>query len=151
MPAAVVLTPSAAAELRRLAAAAYPDEGCGVLVGAAGEALRVTAVTSGTNLAARAHDRFELDPLDILHAEREARSARLEVVGFWHSHPDHPAVPSGLDTERAWPDYLYVIASTSARGAGDVRGWVLSPEGDGFREVAMDGAAAGAAPAGADA
>ena len=149
MSPAVVLSPPAVAELRRLAVAAYPDEGCGVLVGATGATLQVTAVTCGSNLAARARDRFELDPLDILHAERQARRAGLDVVGFWHSHPDHPAEPSGLDTERAWPDYLYVIVSTSARGTGDLRGWILSPDGDGFREVRM-GEVAPAPPVRAD-
>lgn len=138
----VVLGASAAAELRRLAVAAYPQEGCGVLVGTGGEAPAVASVTAGRNLADRARDRFELDPLAVLHAEREARAAGLDVVGFWHSHPDHPAIPSRLDTERAWPEYLYVIVSTSAGGAGELRGWVLSSEGDGFREVEMAGTAA---------
>ncbi|HEV7466872.1 MAG TPA: Mov34/MPN/PAD-1 family protein, partial [Candidatus Dormibacteraeota bacterium] len=79
-----------------------------------------------------------------LRAERGAREAGLEVLGFWHSHPDHPAVPSRLDTERAWAEYLYVIVSSSAGGTGDVRGWRLLPGADGFGEVGMavDGVAA---------
>ncbi|MDB5064624.1 MAG: hypothetical protein JWM18_1058, partial [Chloroflexi bacterium] len=66
----MVLSPSAAAELRRLAASAYPSEGCGVLVGAVGAdgLLAVRSVTSGANLSARGRDRFELDPLAILRA-----------------------------------------------------------------------------------
>lgn len=142
----MVLSPAAAAELRRLAASAYPSEGCGVLVGALAPdgAASVVTVTSGANLAARGRDRFELDPLAILRAERGARDAGLEVLGFWHSHPDHPAVPSRLDTERAWAEYLYVIVSSSAGGTGDVRGWRLLPGGDGFGELdlATDGAGA---------
>ncbi|HEY0410975.1 MAG TPA: M67 family metallopeptidase [Candidatus Dormibacteraeota bacterium] len=149
MEAGVVLSPSAAAELRRLAASAYPSEGCGVLVGApgGGGALAVRSVTSGANLAARGRDRFELDPLAILRAERAARAAGLDVLGFWHSHPDHPAVPSRLDTERAWAEYLYVIVSSSADGTGDVRAWRLLPGAGGFAEVdmAVDGVATEAA------
>jgi proteasome lid subunit RPN8/RPN11 len=143
---------AAAAELRRLASAAYPQEGCGVLVGSAGEVATVVSVTAGANLAPRTRDRYELDPLEILRAEREARAAGLEVLGFWHSHPDHPAVPSRFDTERAWPDYLYVIASTTAEGTGDVRGWSLGGEGDGaaFGEVTVaEGASPLAPPAAA--
>jgi proteasome lid subunit RPN8/RPN11 len=146
MEAGVVLSPSAAAELRRLAASAYPSEGCGVLVGAVGAdgLLAVRSVTSGANLSARGRDRFELDPLAILRAERGAREAGLDVLGFWHSHPDHPAVPSRLDTERAWAEYLYVIVSSSADGTGDLRGWRLLPGAGGFGEldVAVDGVAA---------
>ena len=142
----VVLSPSAAAELRRLAASAYPSEGCGVLVGAVWPdgVLAVRSVTSGANLSARGHDRFELDPLAILRAERGARGAGLEVLGFWHSHPDHPAVPSRLDTERAWAEYLCVIVSSSADGTGDLRGWRLLPGAGGFGELGMavDGVAA---------
>ncbi len=146
MDVGVVLSPAAAAELRRLAASAHPSEGCGVLVGAAGAegVLAVRSVTSGRNLAPRGRDRFELDPLAILRAERAAREEGLEVLGFWHSHPDHPAVPSRLDTERAWAEYLYVIVSSTADGTGDVRGWRLLPGAAGFAELAMavDGVAA---------
>ncbi|HEY2705138.1 MAG TPA: M67 family metallopeptidase [Candidatus Dormibacteraeota bacterium] len=146
MEVGVVLSPTAAAEVRRLAASAYPDEGCGVLIGTAGtgEVLAVRSVTSGRNLAPRGRDRFELDPLAILRAERAAREEGLEVLGFWHSHPDHPAVPSRLDTERAWAEYLYVIVSSSAEATGEVRGWRLLPGAGGFAEVGMavDGVAA---------
>lgn len=150
---AVVVSAGAAADLRRLAAAAYPSEGCGVLVGvaaAAGGGVSVRSVSIGANLSSRGRDRYELDPLAIVRAEREARAAGLDVVGFWHSHPDHPAVPSRLDTERAWADYLYVIVSTSAAGAGDVRGWRLRDgDGEGFVEVSLAvGDAAPAAEAG---
>ena len=139
----VVFAAGVAVELRRLASAAYPSEGCGVLIGAAGDVLSVRSVTEGANLAARGRDRFELDPLAIVRAERWAREAGQEVLGFWHSHPDHPAVPSRLDTERAWQEYLYVIVSSSAEGTGAVRAWRLLPAGDGFVElsVAVDGVA----------
>jgi proteasome lid subunit RPN8/RPN11 len=141
--AGVVFAAGVAVELRRLASAAYPSEGCGVLIGAAGDVLSVRSVTAGANLASRGRDRFELDPLAIVRAERWAREAGQEVLGFWHSHPDHPAVPSRLDTERAWQEYLYVIVSSSADGTGAVRAWRLLPGGDGFGElsVAVDGVA----------
>ena len=145
MGAGVVMGPGTVAEVRRLAAAAYPSEGCGVLVGTGGDVVTVRSVTTAPNLSERGRDRYELDPLAILRAERAAREAGEEVLGFWHSHPDHPAVPSRLDTERAWPDYLYVIVSSTAEGTGDLRGWRLLPGDAGFGEVGVaagDGAAA---------
>ncbi|HET9051208.1 MAG TPA: M67 family metallopeptidase [Candidatus Dormibacteraeota bacterium] len=139
----VRLTGTVAAELRRLAAEAYPHEGCGVLVGSAGAPggdVAVLEATAGHNLRAdRARDRYELDPGDIVAAERSARARGLDIVGFWHSHPDHPARPSQVDTSRAWPDYVYVIAATSPAGAGDVRAWVLGGEGEGFLEAQVSG------------
>jgi proteasome lid subunit RPN8/RPN11 len=137
MGASVVFGPDAEAVLRDLAAAAYPLEGCGVLVGAvegAGEGARVSvrSVSGAANLSPRGRDRYELDPLAIVRAERAAREAGLDVVGFWHSHPDHPAVPSRLDTERAWADYLYVIVSTSPGGSLEVHAWRLAAGGGQF-------------------
>jgi proteasome lid subunit RPN8/RPN11 len=140
----VAATVAALSEIRRLAALAYPDEGCGVLVGAVeGGVTCVDAAHGGRNLRTdRARDRYELDPGDILRVERLARAAGADVVGFWHSHPDHPARPSGFDTERAWTDYVYVIISTTPSGTADLRAWMLDADGGPFSElpvVAVDG------------
>ena len=80
----------------------------------------------------RPRDRYELDPLDFLAAQRAAQSAGLEVVGVWHSHPDHAARPSETDRADAWPEWSYVIATVTERGADQVRSWRL--EGDEFHE-----------------
>jgi proteasome lid subunit RPN8/RPN11 len=128
-------------ELRRLAALSYPLEGCGILIGRlpgeAGEPLVVDAIPGRNLVQDRAHDRYELDPLDILAAERRARQHGMDVVGFWHTHPDHPAEPSRFDTERAWADYVYVICSTARPGVTDTRWWRLRGEGGEFVELAV--------------
>jgi proteasome lid subunit RPN8/RPN11 len=126
------LRPVASADLRRMAAAAYPDEGCGVLVGVRGaELVEVVQVTQGRNLVDdRRRDRYELDPGDILRAERSARARNLDVVGFWHTHPDHPARPSRFDTERAWADYVYVICGVTAGGVDAVAAFELDASGE---------------------
>ena len=125
--------------MRRLAEAAYPYEGCGVLVGTPGE---VTEVRPGRNLRGpedRARDRYVLDPGDILRAERDADLAGLEVVGFWHTHPDHPSRASRYDADHAWPDYLYVIVSVVQGKAAAEQGWVLASEDPReFREEPLD-------------
>lgn len=136
------LSAAARAELERLAAASYPVEGCGVLVGAFGGDGEVSVVraTPGRNLVTgRARDRYELDPGDIVAAERAARAEGLDVVGFWHTHPDHPARPSRFDTERAWAEYVYVICSTQPGGVADLRAWRLGAGGGGgeFGEVTL--------------
>ena len=134
------LTADARTALEGLAAASYPVEGCGVLIGrfAADGGTEVVEARAGRNLVTeRARDRYELDPGDIVAAERAARAAGLDVVGFWHTHPDHPARPSRFDTERAWPDYVYVICSTTAQGVADVRAWRLDAASGEFAEVPL--------------
>ena len=137
---AVRLGASALAAIRSLAEAVYPHEGCGVLIGAyldSGE-IAVREVTSGRNLwTERMRDRYDLDPADIAAAERRARGVGLDVVGFWHSHPDHPARPSQFDTDRAWVDYAYLIVTTVPGGSGDLNAFRLEAEGGPFQEVAV--------------
>lgn len=124
--------------MRRLAESAYPYEGCGVLVGTSDE---VTQVRPGRNTRGpedRARDRYVLDPLDILAAEREADAAGLEVVGFWHTHPDHPSRASRYDADHAWAGYLYVIVSVVGGKAEGEQGWVLESEAPAeFREESL--------------
>lgn len=119
--------------------AAYPNEGCGIFLGTPGSEATVTEVRLATNLREdRAHDRYIMDPKDILRAEREAEQRGLEVVGFWHTHPDHPARPSQYDADHAWPDYVYVIMAVHDGKMVDVTGWVLETESPPqFREEAL--------------
>ena len=122
-----------------LADDAYPDEGCGILVGRfKGERAEILAVTSGKNLnTERSRDRYVLDPADIVEADREARARNWDIVGFWHSHPDHPAQPSQFDTDRAWVDYVYVICNATEEGTGDINAFTLSAEGGPFEPVLL--------------
>ncbi|MGH7692073.1 MAG: Mov34/MPN/PAD-1 family protein [Candidatus Dormibacteria bacterium] len=110
-----------------LAETAYPFEGCGVLVGRlVGDLTLVSRVVEGRNLVQdRRHDRYELDPRDIIRAEREAREVALDVIGFYHTHPDHPARPSQFDTERAWPGYHYVVISVEQGKVAEATAWRL--------------------------
>lgn len=133
------VTGSAERRIRELAAAAHPDEGCGVMLGrwtAAGAA--VVEVTSGRNLnRERSRDRYLLDPADIVRADHRAREQGLDIVGYWHSHPDHPAWPSQFDTDHAWVDYVYVIVNSTAAGTGDLNAFALSGEGEPFAQLTL--------------
>ena len=133
------LTADAGARIRELAEAAYPNEACGVLLGRF-MALRAEVVeaTSGANLnRERARDRYLLDPADILRADHEARARELEIVGFWHSHPDHPARPSQFDTDHAWVDYVYVIVTSRDGATGDLNAFTLRDEGGPFDQLPL--------------
>ena len=108
-------------------AADYPNESCGLLIGSVrGDLRRVARVLPATNRNhARAGDRYDLDPADFRRADALARTAGAEIVGIYHSHPDHPCRPSAFDTERAWEGYSYLILSVTAAGVGPYRSWVL--------------------------
>jgi len=128
----------------------YPSECCGVLLGRVeGDAKHVAEVVGLKNLRhdpSRAQEllpvddpgretrrnRFLIDPLDQLRVEKDARTRRLEVLGYYHSHPDHPARPSIYDREHAWPWYSYVIVSVERGFARDLTCWVLAEDGRDF-------------------
>lgn len=130
-------------ELRRLedwALRDYPLEACGLLLGRASpEGTRVLHVRRARNRnAERARDRFELDPVDHLAAEDEARRLRIQVVGVWHSHPDRPPNPSEADREGAWSGWSHLIVAVDARSSCSVRSWRIV--GGAFVEEELDGA-----------
>lgn len=117
----------ALARIRGEAWRSYPREACGLLLGRAlRDAVRVEDATIGRNRDDEQPERrFLLDPRDWLQAELEAGRRGLEIVGVWHSHPDHPPRPSRTDHEAAWPDLSYLICRVTARRAEDLRSWRL--------------------------
>lgn len=133
----VLLLPEGArTELEQRVREGYPRETCGLLLGSAQqERVRVQRVLQARNLnETRARDRYELDPAAFIAADAEARAAELEIVGIWHSHPDHPARPSETDRAAAWAGWSYVIVSVTKDGVADLRSWRL----DGDRFAAED-------------
>lgn len=139
---------------RRIVAEAtrrFPAEACGLLVGRPpgagdpaapgtderGKAARteVVRVVSARNRAT-ASNRYDLHPEDFLAADEQARAESLEIVGIWHSHPEHPAVPSTTDVDAAWPGYSYVIVSIHSGEPSAIRSWRIV---DGqFREESLE-------------
>lgn len=114
-------------KLEGIVAAGYPHETCGLLMGTQnGGEVHVSGLTQARNLnTERARDRYELDPRDFLAADKRAHEAGLEIVGIWHSHPDHPARPSETDRAAAWEGYSYMIASVTRAGIADMRSFRL--------------------------
>lgn len=119
-------------EIRRHAEQDYPYECCGLLIGRFAEAGRkvVTETYSISNAREEAakRNRFLIQPEELMRGEKYARERRLDVVGFYHSHPDHPAVPSQYDLEHAWPTYSYIIVSVLQGSATDLFSWELEAD-----------------------
>jgi proteasome lid subunit RPN8/RPN11 len=126
----LVLRASQMAEIETQLARVYPEEGCGVLLGR--DEGRKRVVERVTAIENRREDsrgnRYLIDPEQLLAVEREARDAGHDVVGFYHSHPDHPARPSAFDLEHAWPYYSYLIVSVEQGRVVDARSWRLTAD-----------------------
>lgn len=132
------LEPGALATLRAAAEKGYPHEVCGILLGSLGAEPTVSEAHPVPNInAERSRDRYLLDPAVQLKLEKEARSRGLEVVGYFHSHPDHPALASQTDNELSWESTLYLIQAVTAAGCGELKGWHRVPGQARLAEVAL--------------
>ena len=124
-------------EIREHGVRDYPYECCGLLLGrygADGKVVKETYPISNAREESAKRNRFLIEPHELLRGEQYARNNDLEVVGFYHSHPDSPAVPSQYDLEHAWPTYSYIIVSTSAEQAGDLFSWEQEPDRSRFNQ-----------------
>ena len=113
-------------EIREHGVRDYPYECCGLLLGhytAEGKVVTETYPISNAREESAKRNRFLITPEELMRGERYAAGRDLEVVGFYHSHPHCPAVPSQYDLEHAWPTYSYIIVSTSADQATDLFSW----------------------------
>ena len=116
-------------EIRRHGEAAYPAECCGAMVGRAeGAAKEVLRLSPAVNRRTDDPHRYLIAPDDLRQLEREVREAGQEIVGYYHSHPDHPARPSAFDAEHAWPWYSYLIVRIDRGRGADMASWVLDDE-----------------------
>lgn len=116
----------------------YPEEACGILFGREENAGWIQKAQPVTNMTARNRSkRYLIDPLDLLQADRSAEEKGFTIWGFYHSHPDHPAVPSGFDLGSAWADYLYLIIAVQKAAFQQAKAWMLNQEKDGFVEVRL--------------
>ncbi len=116
---------------------AYPGEGAGFLLGNAHTDIRVvTAILKLPNAREESarHNRYLLTPQDVLRSEQEAAKLGLDVIGVFHSHPDHPNQPSEFDRDWAMPWFSYIITSINAGQAAGSRSWRLAEDRSAFDE-----------------
>jgi proteasome lid subunit RPN8/RPN11 len=147
-----------AQKIRAHGAETYPDECCGALLGRDG--ISSDAAEEGAALPSREvlalfplvnrrddspRNRFSLTADDVRDAEKAAREKGLDVVGWYHSHPDHPARPSEYDREHAWPWYSYIIVSVASGKPAEMTSWRLNDDRVAYtcEEIAVRERAAG--------
>jgi len=118
--------------IRRAGEATYPNECCGIILGNISDdgtknAKRTMDINNSSENNERYH-RFLITPEEMFKAEQAARAEKMEIIGFYHSHPDHPSMPSGYDKERALPFYSYVIISVDNGQAQVLTSWELTDD-----------------------
>lgn len=132
-----LLGPGVDAAIRRHGEETYPHECCGALVGSAGRVTDAVPLPNMTEEGPRR--RFLVRPSDYLMAEQRARERGGDLLGFYHSHPDHPARPSQYDLDHAWPTFAYVIVAVASGRAGDMTVWFLREDRSSFEEGELNG------------
>ncbi len=139
----ISLPPHASETMRAQARAAYPRECCGALFGhtrdgdgaASREVLRSVPLANAWMGAQER--RYLIDGETVLELEAQVEREGLQLIGFYHSHPDHPPIPSAFDREHAWPWYTYVIVAVSPEAVGPVRAWRLADDRSAFHEEVL--------------
>lgn len=128
-----------AEKIRAHGAETYPHECCGALLGcdselgSAGTSREVLALFPLINRHGESpRNRFTLSAEDVLDADKSAQEQGLEVVGWYHSHPDHPARPSQYDLDHAWPWYSYIIVSVQKGAPEEMTSWRLNDDRQAF-------------------
>ena len=136
-PRACVLEAGVAAAIRRHGEETFPHECCGALVGRGDHVVAAVALPITTEEGPRR--RFLVRPSDYRLAEQRASELGGELLGFYHSHPDHPARPSQYDLDHAWPTFAYIIVAVAAGTARDMTVWFLREDRSSFEEGDLHG------------
>lgn len=140
----LVISNSDLATLRRHGEQTYPHECCGVLLGEADEAVKTVraVIPCGNTRTDSPQNRYNIDPHELVRVQREARERGWEILGFYHSHPDHPARWSTTDLDEAhWLGCSYVITSVVQGSAEDTNSFLLagdSEEGKRFENESIE-------------
>ncbi len=131
------ITGSVHEAIRLEAARAYPHEGCGALLGrTAGHVIETLALPNEETGSPRT--RFTVSPRDYLAVEESADARGLRLLGFWHSHPDHPARPSATDRLFAWPGLITLVIAVVGGEPRELTGWDLPGPESAFRQLDLD-------------
>jgi len=136
MTMALRLNPQVDAAIRAHGSETYPNECCGALIGRDGNVTETLALPNTTEEGPRR--RFMVRPQDYRAAEKRAAETGGELLGFYHSHPDHPARPSQYDLDHAWPFFSYVIVSVRDGVSGDMTAWRLREDRSAFDQEQLN-------------
>jgi proteasome lid subunit RPN8/RPN11 len=137
----IVLTAAQHRRIEQEGAAAYPNECCGILFGRDIDGKRIVSrllpVANDFETGEQYH-RFSISPKQLMDAENNASAAGELVLGFYHSHPDHPARPSEYDRQHAWPFYSYIIVAIEKRTPAAMTAWLLNETTEQFEEQQIE-------------
>jgi proteasome lid subunit RPN8/RPN11 len=125
-------------EIRREGELAYPGECCGVLAGRAGPVKEVRRLVPMKNRRTDDPHRYLIGSEDLRRVTSELNGSELEILGVYHSHPDHPAAPSGFDLDHAWPWYSYVIVRVDQGSAAELTSWELEDDRRAMRPESIE-------------
>ncbi len=132
---AVTLLKKVGEAIRAHGVETYPNECCGAMYGRDGVVSAVFKLPNTTEEGPRR--RFLVRPGDYREAERKSAELGLDLMGFYHSHPDHPARPSQYDLDHAWPFFSYVIVSVHEGVPKDMTSWLLQDDRSAFSEETL--------------
>ncbi len=135
------LTRRAEADIRAAGADAYPNECCGVMFGREEEGDHIVEALRpivNAREAGEQYHRFLITAEEMMQAELAARRLGLEIVGFYHSHPDHPARPSDYDREHALPFYSYAMLRVADGAPELLTSWRLRPSREAFDDEPVE-------------
>ena len=127
-------------EIRKHGERDYPFECCGLMLGRFASDRKIVVETypiSNAREEEAKRNRFLIRPEELMRGEKYAREKGLDVIGFYHSHPDDRAVPSQYDLEHAWPTYSYIVVSVEKGRAVDLQSWEMENDRSKFNEEEM--------------
>jgi len=141
----LILTSDQRRQIEQYGMTAFPDECCGAMVGkdeSTGNITRrivhrLVPMSNAYDAQERFH-RFSVNPRELIQIEKSAAADGLLVLGFYHSHPDHPARPSETDRINGWPFYSYLIVSIMQRRPDVMTSWQLDAATEQFGEEPID-------------
>ena len=132
----IQITPEILTRIHAYGEEAYPEEGAGFLLGTEGDVRQVVDILALSNAREKdaRHNRYMIAPEDYFNAESTADRLGLNLIGVFHSHPDHPNQPSEYDREWAQPFFSYIITSVRSGKAIESRSWRLLEDRTRFEE-----------------
>jgi proteasome lid subunit RPN8/RPN11 len=136
----IIITKQQRLEMNQHAGQEYPNECCGAVLGRFEHGKKITHTIlpiSNKREPEAKHNRFLILPEEFLHCEKTARKSKLEIIGFYHSHPDHPAEPSQYDLEHALPVYSYIIIAVAKGNIDDMTSWELQNDRTRFNKESI--------------
>ncbi|MGH2405955.1 MAG: Mov34/MPN/PAD-1 family protein [bacterium] len=136
----LAIFPTELAKINEHARRDYPHECCGMMLGKEVNGWKLVTEARPINNARddSPRNRFLITPDDFRANERYAREQKLDILGFYHSHPDHPARPSEFDRQNAWPWFSYVIVSVAQGVPGEVTSWELAWDRSQFHRETLE-------------